>query len=214
MKRKGNESLSALCVPAACPPRTAPRTSSCRAGSGSLILLVGGGTHSASGHEATVKAKVARSCLTLRPCGLYSPRGSLGQNTGVGGLSCLQGSSQPRDRTRVSRIRGDSLPAESPGKPKNTGVCSLSLLQQIFLTQGSNRGLLHCRRIIYQLSYQRSLASKPDQAHTSKSCAAHLYSVFLNGQGSQPNAGPARLRILASHAEPSHLPFLHGMDRV
>ena len=38
--------------------------------------------------------------------------------------------------------------------PKNTGVCSLSLLQQIFLTQESNWSLLHCRRILYQLSYQ------------------------------------------------------------
>ena len=33
---------------------------------------------------------------------------------------------------------------------------SLSLLQQIFLTQKLNRGLLHCRRILYQLSYQGS----------------------------------------------------------
>ena len=31
----------------------------------------------------------------------------------------------------------------------------LSLLQQIFPTQESNRGLLHCRQILYQLSYQR-----------------------------------------------------------
>ena len=36
----------------------------------------------------------------------------------------------------------------------NTGVDSLSLLQQIFPTQGSNPGLLHCRQILYQLSYQ------------------------------------------------------------
>ena len=31
---------------------------------------------------------------------------------------------------------------------------SLSLLQQIFPTQELNRGLLHCRQILYQLSYQ------------------------------------------------------------
>ena len=30
---------------------------------------------------------------------------------------------------------------------------SLSLLQQISLTQESNQGLLHCRWILYQLSY-------------------------------------------------------------
>ena len=37
------------------------------------------------------------------------------------------------------------------GKPKNTGVGSLSLLQQIFPTQESNWSLLHCRWILYQL---------------------------------------------------------------
>jgi len=37
-------------------------------------------------------------------------------------------------------LQADSLPAESQGKPKNTGVDSLSLLQQIFPTQGSNLG--------------------------------------------------------------------------
>ena len=36
------------------------------------------------------------------------------------------------------------------------GMGSLSLLQRIFLTQESNRSLLHCRRILYQLSYQGS----------------------------------------------------------
>ena len=33
---------------------------------------------------------------------------------------------------------------------QNTGVGSLSLLQWIFPTQESTRGLLHCRRILYQ----------------------------------------------------------------
>ena len=37
---------------------------------------------------------------------LYSPWNSPGQNTGVGSLSLLQGSSQPRDRTQVSCIAG------------------------------------------------------------------------------------------------------------
>ena len=37
---------------------------------------------------------------------------------------------------------------------QNTGVGSLSLLQGIFLTQGLNPGLLHCRQILYQLSHQ------------------------------------------------------------
>ena len=45
-------------------------------------------------------------------------------------------------------LQADSLLAEPPGKPKNTGVGSLSLLQRIFLTQESNWGLLHCRWIL------------------------------------------------------------------
>ena len=39
---------------------------------------------------------------------------------------------------------------------QDTGVGSLSFLQEIFLTQGLNAALLHCRRILYQLSHQRS----------------------------------------------------------
>ena len=46
------------------------------------------------------------------------------------------------------------LSMNSPGK--NTGVGSHSLFQWIFLTQGSNPGLLHCRQILYCLSYQGS----------------------------------------------------------
>ena len=45
-------------------------------------------------------------------------------------------------------------PWNSPGQ--NTGAGSLSLLQGIFPTQGSNPGLLHCRRIVYQLSHKGS----------------------------------------------------------
>ena len=46
-------------------------------------------------------------------------------------------------------------PWNSPGQ--NTGVGSLFLLQQIFPTQESKKGLLHCRWNLYQLSYQGSL---------------------------------------------------------
>ena len=42
----------------------------------------------------------------------------------------------------------------SPGQ--NTGVGSLSFLQGIFPTQGSNPGFLHCRQILYQLSHKGS----------------------------------------------------------
>ena len=45
-------------------------------------------------------------------------------------------------------------PQNSPDQ--DTGVGSLSLLQGIFVTQGLNPGPPHCRRILYQLSYQGS----------------------------------------------------------
>ena len=49
----------------------------------------------------------------------------------------------PGTEPRSPALQADSLPAEPPGKPKNIGVGSLSLLLQgIFLTQGSNPSLL------------------------------------------------------------------------
>ena len=49
----------------------------------------------------------------------------------------------------VSSVHGDS-----PGK--NNEVSCHTLLQGIFLTQGSNPGLPHCRWILYHLSHQGS----------------------------------------------------------
>ena len=63
-----------------------------------------------------------------------------------------RGSSPPRSPA----LQVDSLPAEPQGKPKNTRVGSLGLLQWIFPTQESNQGHLHSRWILYQLSYQGS----------------------------------------------------------
>ena len=45
-------------------------------------------------------------------------------------------------------------PWNSPGQ--NTGVGSLSLLQGIFPTQGSNPALPHCRWLLYHLSHKGS----------------------------------------------------------
>ena len=89
---------------------------------------------------------------SLRPHALYSPWNSPGQNIGMGSPSLLQGIFP------TQRLQADSLPAAPQGKPKNTGVCSLCLLQRIFLIQESNWGLLHCRQILYQLS---QLSGKP-----------------------------------------------------
>ena len=50
-------------------------------------------------------------------------------------------------------------PWNSPGQ--KTGVSSLSRLQGIFPIPGSNPGLPHCRRILYQLSDQGARDSNP-----------------------------------------------------
>ena len=59
-------------------------------------------------------------------------------------------------KPRSPALQADSSPAEPQEKPKNTEVGNISLLPQIFPTQESNWGLLHCRQILYQLSYQGS----------------------------------------------------------
>ena len=90
----------------------------------------------------------------LQPARLLCPWVSPGKNTGVDCHALLQGIFP----TQVSNpgLFPISGRFEPPGKPKNTGVVSLSLLQGIFLTQELNRGFLHCRWIVYQLSYQGS----------------------------------------------------------
>ena len=52
------------------------------------------------------------------------------------------------------RLHGLYSPWNSPGQ--NTGVGSLSPLQGIFPTQGSNPGLPQCRQVLYQLSHKGS----------------------------------------------------------
>ena len=64
----------------------------------------------------------------------------------------------PGIEPRSPTLQVDSLLTEPPGKFKNTRVGSLSLRQGIFPTQKSNRGLQHCRQILYQLSYLSTLS--------------------------------------------------------
>ena len=77
------------------------------------------------------------------------------------GLQCPPPGDLPNSgiKPRSPTWQVDSLPSEPQGKPRNTGVGVLSLLQGNFLTQESNWSLLHCRRIIYQLSYPGSPTS-------------------------------------------------------
>ena len=63
-------------------------------------------------------------------------------------------------------------PWNSPGQ--NTGVGTLSLLQGIFPTQGSNPGLLHCRWILYQLSHKGNPLHSVHIKYV-KSYCTHIY---------------------------------------
>ena len=66
-------------------------------------------------------------------------------------------------------------PWNSPGK--DTGVGSSSLLHGIFLTQGSNLGLLPCRQILYHLRHLGSLVILVK----SPKCSEPLFSDLFNG---------------------------------
>ena len=57
-------------------------------------------------------------------------------------------------------------PWNSPGQ--NTGVRRLSLLQGTFPTQGSNPGLPHCKRVLYQLSHKGSSLLGKDYPYLEK----------------------------------------------
>ena len=73
-----------------------------------------------------------------------------------------RGSSQSRDQTQATHTVGGFFTVWATREDQvNTGVCSLSLLQGIVPIQESNWGLLHCRQILYQLSYQESLSIVP-----------------------------------------------------
>ena len=99
----------------------------------------------------SMQVKVTQSCQTLWNPMDYRVHGNIQVR-----LLEWWGSSQPSDVSQVSRFPGGFFIIWATGKPKNTEVGRLSLLQQIFQTQESNWGLLHCRQILYQLSYEGS----------------------------------------------------------
>ena len=90
-----------------------------------------------------------------------------------------RGSSQPVMEPRSPTLQVDSLSSEPPGKPKTTGVGSLSLLQGIFPTQGSNSGLPYCGQILYQLEPQ----GKPK--NTGVGSLSLFQGIFLTQESNQ-----------------------------
>ena len=68
--------------------------------------------------RTVVVVKVAQSCQTLRPHGLYSPWSSPGQNSGVGSHSLLQGIFLTQGlNQRLLNWQGDSLALSHLGSP-------------------------------------------------------------------------------------------------
>ena len=85
-----------------------------------------------------VQVQVAQLCLTLCDPTDYTVHGILqARILEWVAVPFSRGSSNPGIKPRSPALQADSLPAEPPGKPKITGVHSLSLLQGIFLTQES-----------------------------------------------------------------------------
>ena len=84
-----------------------------------------------------VKVKFAQSCPTLCNSMGYTVHGILQARIleWVAFPFSRDSLPNPRMEPRSPTLQVDSLSAELPGKPKNTGVGSLSLLQQIFPTQ-------------------------------------------------------------------------------
>ena len=83
-------------------------------------------------------------------------------------------SSQPRDWTSSPRPQVNSLPAEPLGKPKNTWVGSLALLQGNSLTQESNWCLLHCSGFFTSWATQEAL---PDATCPENFFSTHGYDI-------------------------------------
>ena len=115
---------------------------------------------------------------SLQPCGLKPSRllfpWGFSRQEYWSGLPCLPPGdlTNPGIESRSPTLQADSLL-----------LGSLCLLQVIFPTQESNWGLLHCRRILYQLSYQGGQGS-PIHIHISiqretalsSGCCCYTYS--------------------------------------
>ena len=99
---------------------------------------------------------IAQLCLTLCNPMDKSMEFSRPQYWSGWPFSSLQDLPNPGIEPRSPTLQADSLPSEPQGKPKDTRMGSLFLLQWIFPTQELNWGLLHCRWILYQLTYQGS----------------------------------------------------------
>ena len=119
------------------------------------------------GHSiSSLKVKVTQSCPTLcDPMNYTVHRILQARILEWVPFPFSRGSSQPGIKPKSPTLRADSLPAESQGKPRDTGVGSLSLLWGIFPTQELNWDLQHCRKILYQLICTKCAQKRKEGGH-------------------------------------------------
>ena len=87
---------------------------------------------------------------------------------------------QSRDWTQSLTLQADSLPAEPQGKPKNTGVSGLSLLQQIFPTQELKWGLLHFRHILFNWAMRHKKSSSKREVYLNGVLRQEIRKIISN----------------------------------
>ena len=149
------EVAAAECEPSISPARdrTWPTLSQ---GSNGIFLqqlcLLTAAKHSLMPSQRLLKVKGTQSCLTLCDPMDYTVHGILQAR-----ILEWDHIPNPGNEPRPPALQADSLPAEPPGKPKNTGVGSLSLLQWIFPTQELKWSLLHCSQILYKLAIREEI---------------------------------------------------------
>ena len=104
-----------------------------------------------NGFPAMLCAMLSRSVLSNSFAAPWAAACQAPRQEHKGGLSCplLGDLPNPEIKPRSPALQADSLLSEAPEKSQYTGVGNQSLLQGIFLTQESNLGLLHFKRILY-----------------------------------------------------------------
>ena len=107
-------------------------------------------------HVHWISESESRSVVSnsLRPHELYNTWNSPDQNTGVGSTLFSRGSSQHQYQNQTTHIAGGFFASWATRKAQVYWSGQPIPFQWIFQTQESNWSLLHCRQILYQLSYQ------------------------------------------------------------
>ena len=118
------------------------------------------------------------------------------------GHSVVSDSLQPHGATE--ELSGLLCRWDLPGK--NSAVGNHSHLQGVFLTQGSNPGLLHCRHILYHLSHWGSPFCREQKMCASQRCThICIYNVYIHTYTSFTHTHTGYTHMGYTHAFPQWL---------